>query len=296
MNISLLQLDGYQQNLPLMKISSFYKSKGHSVRINHPNPDKVYISTILRENETQARGIATMFNCPVIIGGSGYSLKKKLPYKIEHIKPDYDLFNCTYSVGFTSRGCFRNCPFCIVTQKEGRKIIEWSPFDEFIDDRFNHIVLYDANFIGSPKAIQKIKWLIENKYTVNFNQGLDLRLMTEEIAILLRELKFRNYSNTRSDLYFAWDQLKDENTILKGLQILYDTGIAMSTCNIYVLTGFTTTLQDDLYRIEKLIDLGCQPYVMRYNNIQNKTLKSLQRWCNRRYYRKCTFIEYQERE
>lgn len=101
--IGLIQIDGTMPNLALMKLSAFYKQKGFDVIF-------IDLSTL---------GIKNWIASKIFVGGSGYDLKADLPKEIEEITPDYEGFKLDHSIGFTSRGCFRNCDFCIVQEKEG---------------------------------------------------------------------------------------------------------------------------------------------------------------------------------
>lgn len=276
-----------------MKIAGYYHKKGDRVCINDfNNPDKIFLSVIFERNLPKALGLCTMFENFTLLGGTGFSHESKLPPIVEHTKPYYDLFGCTASIGFTSRGCFRNCGFCIVPEKEGRKIVEWSPFEEFIDERFNHVILFDPNFLGSPKSLEKLEYIIDQGFTVNFSQGLDLRLITEENAKLLSEVKARNYKNNAIQYYFAWDNIDDEKSILSGLNLLKESGIKPYYCMVFVLVGFNTSYEEDLYRVQKLIEFGVQPYVMRFNGSKDEFLKDLARWVNGRHWKSCSFEDY----
>ena len=145
-NILLIGVDGKIPNLALMQISAYHKSKGHEVSLNTPNdPDIVYISCIFKKNKSSAIGISRYYpNAEINIGGSGVSYNW-LPDEMQKIKPDYDLYSSTYSMGFTTRGCIRNCPFCIVSEKEG-KYRRWQEIKEFHDDRFDTVELLDNNW------------------------------------------------------------------------------------------------------------------------------------------------------
>ena len=267
-------MDGKLANLALMKISSWHKKQGDDVvlvDLSGMEFDRIYASQ-------------------VFAGGSGYDLEAKLPDEIEHCKPDYDLFNADYSMGFTSRGCVRNCKFCIVRRKEG-KLQEHSPFKEFVDNRFQKIILMDNNFLASPKANENLHTIINKKWKVNFNQGLDLRLINDENAEILSRVKYYNWTFSRRLIHFAWDSMKDEDDIMVGLQTLLNY-IPSHHIMVYVLVGFDTGLVQDLYRIKTLADLKVKPFVMIYNNKRDPKLRHLSRWVNKRYYEVVTWEEY----
>ena len=121
MKVLLVDVDSKIPNLALMKVSTYYKSKGHEVGFNVTDPDLVYASVIFKKNRHLVDGLRFLYpNALIDIGGSGFDLKKTLPKSIEECSPDYDLYpNSDRYLGFTTRGCIRSCPFCIVRRKEG---------------------------------------------------------------------------------------------------------------------------------------------------------------------------------
>lgn len=138
------------------------------------------------------------------------------------------------------------------------------------------------------ETLQKI---INKKWKVNFNQGLDLRLINEENAELLSKAKYYNWTFTRRLIHFAWDNIKEEDDIMIGLHTLLKY-IPPHHIMVYVLVGFDTTLKQDLYRLRKLTELKVKPFVMIYNNGKDPTLRHLSRWINKRYYEFLTWEEY----
>ena len=115
MKILLVQVDGKMPNLALMKISSYYKSKGHETGFGFAKPDKVYVSCIFSKNLGHASGIRHYYpDAEFHIGGPGMERPNSLPEEMEHVMPDYSLYpDMDYSMGFTTRGCIRKCAFCI---------------------------------------------------------------------------------------------------------------------------------------------------------------------------------------
>lgn len=286
MRVSLIQVDGKIPNLALMKISSYRRKQGHIVGLNLNNPDEVWISCIFTWNRDHAWEIAHQYKGQAIvrIGGSGISLRTKLKDEIEHIMPDYELYGIDYSIGFTSRGCIRRCPFCIVPRKEGR-IREHSPFSEFVHPDHKKILLLDNNFLASPNRINKLNYLISHGYRVSFNQGLDIRLVNERLAGLLADVKSQDLRFRFKRYYFAWDLMSYSEHVFRGICKLLEAGIKPRYLMFYILVGFNTTFEEDLYRVYKLIQIGCEPFIMKYNNINEKKLNALARWVNRRYFK-----------
>ena len=290
MKVLLIDVDSKVSNLALMKISAYHKAKGDIVGFNVSNPDKVYISCIFSNNRKKALGIAKMFNCEVEVGGYGVSLTKKLPDEIEHICPDYNLYKMDYSLGYTSRGCIRNCPWCLIPKAEG-SIKEWSPLKEFV--RHDKVMLLDPNFLASHLAIEKLKQIYAWKLKVCFNQGLDIRLIDQENAKLLSKIRYMDDQFKNRRLYFAFDLPNIEDQVIKGVEILKKAGIPPKHLMFYILVGFNTTFEEDYHRFEVIKNLGALPYIMIYNKLNPpKQLTHFQRWVNRRYYQFLPFEKY----
>lgn len=286
MKILLIQVDGKMPNLALMKISAWHKLGGDQVFLNKTcNPDKVYISSIYNWNKSKAIGISLMFpNSEVVLGGSGINYNWLSP-KIEHLMPDYDLYGIDYSMGFTSRGCIRNCEFCIVPKKEGY-MRNHAPITEFLHPEHEKIILLDNNFLASPECEENLQFILDHNLRVNFNQGLDIRLINEDNAKMLAECKFSDWRFTNRVLHFAFDDPSLEFIIRENVKILKDVGINKThQLMFYMLVGFNTNFEQDMHRFKVLVELGCDPYVMIYNNRKDiPILRHFARWINKRIY------------
>ena len=273
-------------NLALMKLSAYYKQQDAEIELIKGIPttrplahyDKIFISCIFFQNKTRVLDYASQLDNP-IIGGSGFDLELSLDCDIEHTRPDYSLYDIDYSLGFTSRGCIRNCGFCIVPQKEGM-IRDNAPIAEFLYPDHKKVILLDNNFQASPRWRENIRFIIEKDLKVNFNQGLDIRLMNQEFAEQLAQTKYYDWEFKHRGLYFAFDDLRYEKAVWKGIDIIERVGIPLKHCLFYVLIGYNTTEEQDLYRIQALKERGVHPYVMPYNRYKSK----LTRWVNRLYY------------
>ena len=263
MKIGLYDIDSKIPNLALMKISAWHKKQGDETELFFPLKanlyDKVYASQIF----TWSKPIYRYDE----IGGSGTkNWGMVLSEEIEHIMPDYDLYpNMDYSLGFTTRGCIRNCEFCIVRQKEGF-IKTNADIYEFWNKKHKRIVFLDNNANAQPIHLKKILSQVRKEgLTVEFNQGLDIRLLTLDIAKELKKTRL-------SELWFAWDNIKDEKSVLRGIDILKKAGI--KNFRFYVLVGFNSTFEEDLYRFNTLKKinqekkLNIRPYCMRYNTVK----------------------------
>ncbi len=282
MRISLIDIDSKIPNLALMKISAYHKQKGDIVGLDIDDPDLAYISCIFSKNKPEAIGISKMFFCPVSIGGYGVN-DLKLSDEIEHIMPDYSLYNCGYSMGFTTRGCIRNCSFCIVPQKEG-KIRPNADIYEFWNRDHKHIVLLDNNILALPKHFEKISnQIIENNLTVDFNQGLDIRLINDKNAEILSKLKISPC------LRVAFDSINIESDFRKGIEILKSHECCRAL--VYVLVGFDSSQEDDIRRLDIIKELNQRPYVMRHDNCRGiRWYNDLSAWTNQqRFFMKYSF-------
>lgn len=306
MRIGLIDVDGHNYpNIPLMKISAYHKSRGDEViwydAMFTGHCDKVYMSKVFSFTPDYQYFIDAD---EVIKGGSGYCIslvngkevydktkEKPLLDDIEHTYPDYSLYGIADTAyGFLTRGCPRGCSFCHVEAKEGRASRKVADLNEFWNGQKN-IVLCDPNILACKQWKELLQQLIDSKACVDFNQGLDIRLMTEEKAEMLKQIKVANY-------HFAWDRYEDKEKILPKFQMFKQiTGIDYRKLAVFVLCNFDTTFEQDLERVYMLRDLGFHPYVMLYDKEhipKGHNFRKLQRWVNNRIiFAKCkTFEEY----
>lgn len=310
MRIGLIDVDGHNfPNLPLMKLSAWHKQQGDSVEwyepLLHGFPnaplDKVYMSKVFSFTPDYPYYVNAVKTSK---GGSGYciSLKNRkeiyhkendnqLPYKVEHIYPDYSLYpelTKDTAYGFMSRGCPRGCDFCHVEAKEGRKAYKVADLSEFWRGQKN-IVLLDPNPIACKEWKDILQQLIDSGAWVDFSQGVDIRLMTEEKAELIKRIRTKN-------IHFAWDRYEDKEKIVPKLKMFKEyTGYDYRKLTVYMLCNFDTTFEQDLERVYLLRDLGYNPFVMLYDKEHIPTghrLKHLQRWVNNRIiFRTCKKFE-----
>jgi hypothetical protein len=263
--ISLLDLDINRSkkpfpNLALMKLSAYYKKIGHEVYLNFPliKADLTFASCVFTWHKDGAIGLMP----DVTIGGPGIDLASQLPEKAEHIMPDYDLYpDVTFSLGFTSRGCSRKCPWCIVPKKEG-DIKPWARIYEFWNRRHRGIVLLDNNILASPTWRLTMDDLISEDVWVDFNQGLDIRLVTDEVADYLRQLRARQ-------LRFAFDNIADEAAVRSGIKLLLDAGINSRKLSFYILYGFGSD-RTAIKRLKVLEEFNVDIYPMAYKGADGK--------------------------
>lgn len=224
-------------------------------------------------------------------GGSGYCIElidgkevyhkerdRNLPDEIEHIYPDYSLYpeyTKDKAYGFLTRGCPRGCDFCHVEAKEGRCSYKVADLSEFWDGQKN-IVLSDPNILACKDHMDLLKQLVDCKAKVEFNQGLDIRLINDRNLELLKQIKLTN-------IHFAFDRWQDKDIIEPRLRQFAKAGYNRNKGKVmvYILVNFDTTLEQDLYRIQLCRELNFSPYPMIYDKDHcDPIYKKLQRWCN----------------
>lgn len=295
-------------NLVCMKLSGYYKELGDEVelKMNYENLeeyDKVFISKVFTDTPID-ENILKLPN--VEHGGTGFYYDKapKLPNEIEHHMPDYHLYDewvneqlanggnrvdfkyyLDYSIGFVTRGCFRQCAFCV--NKNYKKVEEHSPLSEFVDESRKKICLLDDNFLGCPNWKNLLERLQATGKQFQFKQGLDERILTDEKCEMLFKSRYDG------EYIFAFDNVADAELIERKLQLLrkYTDKIP----KFYVFCGFdredkwdgefwTQDIFDMFKRIEILMKYKCLPYIMRFNRYEESPYRglyiSVARWCN----------------
>lgn len=305
-------------NLASMKLSAYHKSIGDNVALltsynNVDEYDKCYISKVFTDTDVP-NNILNKSN--VEYGGTGffYDKAKPLPYEIEHIMPDYHLYDnwisdmvrggvnestfkyyTDYSIGFLTRGCFRQCPFCV--NQNYKNCIQHSNVNEFLAPDRDKICFLDDNFFACKDWKSIISDVKDTGCKFQFKQGLDERLLTDE---KVEEMLSWRYIDR---FIFAFDNIEDYDLIKNKLDIIrkHTTKEAM----FYVLCGYDYNnkydmkfWQNDIINLFKRIELlgkyGHRPYVMRHKNYNNSpyrgTYINIAKWCNMpRFYTKVSY-------
>ena len=242
---------------------------------------------------------------PIIKGGSGYSIEikdgrevydkskdKRLPKEIEHIYPDYSIYpelTKETSFGFLTRGCPRGCGFCHVKAKEGGCSYKVADLAEFWNGQKN-IVLCDPNILACREHESLLQQLIDSGSTVEFNQGLDIRLINDKNLEMLRRIRLKN-------IHFAYDRAQDKDIIEPRLRDFVNaTGYNKDKgkTTVYILCNYDTSIEQDIERIQFCRSLKLSPYPMIYDREHADPIyRKLQRWCNNFIFWKTpTFSEY----
>lgn len=289
--IGLIDVDGHNfPNLALMRISAYHKSMGDDVEwwwTDFIHYDIVYMSKIF--SDAYSPDVPEPLNADKVIkGGTGYAItlvdgkevydKSKdpeLPPEIEKMFPDYSIYpQYDFAVSMTSRGCPRGCSFCHVAAKEGKCAVKVANVSDFWSGQ-NLIKVLDPNITALPQKdkCNLFQQYIDTKAQIDFTQGLDIRLISDSDIEMLNRMKLKN-------VHFAWDNPKDDlapKFKMWAEKFRRNSNIGM----VYCLTNFNSTMEENLYRIYTLRDLGYDPYVMVYDKPHApKQIRDLQRWCN----------------
>ena len=289
MRIGLIDVDGHNfPNLALMRISAYHKAQGDIVEwwwSDFVHYDIVYMSKIFSDAYT--KDVPEPLNTDKVIkGGTGYCISlvdgvevfdkaknEELPPEIEKMFPDYSLYpQFDFAVSMTSRGCPRGCSFCHVAAKEGRCSVKVADVSAFWCGQ-KKIEVLDPNITACRDKRDLFRQYRETNAQIVFNQGLDIRLLNDDDIADINGMRIK-------DLHFAWDNPKDD---LEGKFRNFANGFRRKSNigMVYCLTNFNSTMEENLYRIYTLRDMGYDPYVMVYDKPHApKEIKMLQRWCN----------------
>ena len=231
-------------NYALMKISAWHKQKGDSVEWWNPlyKYDCVYSSKVFDFTPDNP-----YLPEDTIRGGSGYRdlpLSQELPTEIDKMFPDYSIYpDCDYAIGYLTRGCIRNCRWCIVPQKEGH-IKPYRTWEELVREDTDKLVLMDNNILASEYGIYQLEGLIGSRYRIDLNQGMDARLVNDCIAKILAQIKWIRF------IRFSCDQKSQIEPIKKTIELLGKYGVRPYRIFVYLLV--TNDIQDAAERVEEL--------------------------------------------
>lgn len=301
MKIGLIDVDGHNfPNLALMRISAYHKAQGDQVEwwwSDFIHYDIVYMSKIFSDAYT--KDVPEPINADKVVkGGTGYcislvngvevfdkSKNEELPPEIEKMFPDYSLYpQFDFAVSMTSRGCPRGCSFCHVAAKEGRCSVKVADVSDFWNGQ-KEIRILDPNITACKEKRDLMRQYIETGAILDFTQGLDIRLLNDDDLADINQMRLRT-------LHFAWDNPKDD---LEGKFRNFANGFRRKSNigMVYCLTNFNSTMEENLYRIYTLRDMGYDPYVMVYDKPHaQKEIKMLQRWCNNKIiFKSCNKFE-----
>jgi len=263
--VGLIDVDSKMPNLALMKISAYYKNQGCQVGwaypINYHKFNELFASSVFDFSDK------TWIHKNAICGGTGYDLKNWLPDDIDIVDPDYELYNdMDYSIQRFSRGCLMECPYCVVWKQFGKtetlKPMKLNPVGKWI-------YVMDDNFFTNPFWEDAINEIISYNQPIKFD-GIDARTLSEVKCKYLSKVKLK------TQIHMAWDNPKTDlyNKFKEILQ-----WISAYKIMVYVLIGYWSTPEEDLYRVEKLRELKIDPFAMPFNK-DDAYQSRFARWVN----------------
>lgn len=234
-------------NYALMKISAYHKSRGDTVEwwepLRNPLYDMVYSSKVFDWTPENPY----LPDC-TIRGGTGYGLYDELPPEIDEMFPDYSIYpECDYAIGFLTRGCIRNCRWCVVPKKEG-KIRPYRTWQEVVRPDTQKLILMDNNILASCYGIWQLNELSKTGFRIDLNQGMDARLVDDDIADILSRIKWIKY------IRFSCDTTSQIAHIKHVVELLTKRGVKETAIWIYML--ITGDLDDNLERIYAMRECG----------------------------------------
>jgi len=296
MKICLYAPDSKLANLAILRIAQYHINKGDIVKWYEPlfdtDADKLYISKIF----TFTPIVDYTPNCEIVKGGTGYDIKSALPPEIEAITDIRQAYmtlypNIDYSILFTTRGCVRKCPFCVVPQKEG---LIHNVDTTTLNPNGKYIKVCDNSFFTSNTWRSRLDYLKSLNQPLDFMQGIDIRLLTDEQSEALGTCNIKS-------IHIAWDNLGEEEQVFKGIERLIKH-VSQNKLTCYVLVGFEQPeiIESDIYRVMKLHRYKITPFAMGYIDFNNplqersESVRHFQRWVNKHIFKKVLFENYGE--
>lgn len=312
------------RNLALMKLSTYHKGMGDHVFLNNvpagTRVDKVYVSVVFDADLAECRKILDVYPAAVV-GGGAWDKSNRLPPEVEACKPDWDLYSVeevyqrvcgglgardrkivkaqeivNAGIGYTTRGCVRRCGFCDVWRREGG-LHQADKLGDILNPQSNMVFLLDNNLSADPLALDKLREIRERGLVVEITQGIDVRLMTDQLANGLAGVKHRR------SIHYSWDLAESEAKVVGGIKLL-SRYIKAYRHKCYMLVGWNSVFEEDLYRFRRLRELGVDPYVMIYRgsdrvvdekatfDLADVRLHHFARWVNGYFFKKIDFDEY----
>ncbi len=264
-----LLTDAPRHNLALMKIASYHRARGDEIALTSPQTpcDVSYGSWLFNQDYPTDYAGGPAVDPLVRLNG------------IEDFRPDHDLYDLSYSLGYTWRYCPRRCEFCVVPKQSNPK--DHHSIWDFHDKRFDTICLLNNNTFSDPHWFDTFVEIWDAGLTVRDENGYDLRLLGHEEAKALKRTRWAGY------LHFAWDRMGDAEAIIRGLDMAHR--YHLRRVGIYVLVGYDTTIAQDLARCEVIDWFGFDPYIMPYRRPGQRASQStriFKRFIDSRMYRR----------
>jgi len=289
MHILLVEPDYYTKypSLGLLKLASYHKLTGDTVELVRGRaspahrPDRIYVTSLFTYawkpvHETVKHFKNLYPEVELVLGGIYASLMPDhastsgadhvhigLFPEAEELLPDYSLVpNWGGSIIFASRGCVNECGFCAVPRLEGKLNAVKYSIKPLIYPGHTKVILWDNNILGAPNWRHILDELRELGLKVDFNHGLDARLVTFEVAEKLSALKM-------NVIRLAYDYYGIGPSVKRAIQHLADAGVRRRKIIVYTLFNYTDSPDDFFYRVRDLLDWAVVSYPMRFEPLDS---------------------------
>lgn len=303
-DIRITQIDGKLPNLALMRIAAWHIARGDKIHfsrtvtrhLHEPDYAAVYGSAIFKFSEERVRRFMVEFP-DAVLGGTGSGAVSRIEdiEGFEDCGIDYSMYpDFEASIGFLQRGCRLSCKFCVVPGKEGKPQSVAQVGDIWRGQGHpKKLHLLDNDFFGNPEWQDRIDEIRQGRFKVSFTQGINVRVMTDEVAAALKSVEYRDDSFSRRRLYTAWDNLKDEQVFFRGVDTLERAGVPPSHLMTFMLVGFDKkeTWERIFHRFDRMVARGIRPYPMVFDHTR-RDLKKFQRWVVTGLYRAVKWEDY----
>lgn len=204
-----------------------------------PDADEVHVSVTFTWDIKEGKRLASAWQqyYPIVkLGGPAFSSP------VDDFTPG--LYVCE-GVTFTTRGCNKRCPDCLVPEREGRL--------RLLDIQPGHII-QDNNLLQAPRAhISKVfDMLKKQRRAAIFAGGLDTTLVDDWVADQLRGLRI-------DQVFMAADSVEALAPLRKAVARLQFLGRERLRC--YVMIGqHGERIEDAESRLQEVYEIGCLPF------------------------------------
>lgn len=305
MKVRITHIDGKLPNVALMKLAHWHRAQGDEVfftsnierSLFEPDYDRVYASCVFTYSRDRLARFQKIWPQAITGGTGSFSTAKVEDITGTYLTLDYSLYPAfKASIGFTQRGCRLKCKFCVVPTKEGKNQSEGTIPDIWRGKGHPKTLhLLDNDFFGQPveQWRARVKEIVDGKFRVCLNQGINVRLINDESAEALASMQYRDDQFQQRRLYTAWDNIGDEKIFFRGIDQLERAGIPTKHIMAYMLIGFDPRENTEriFYRFQKMVDRGILPYPMVFDR-SRQDLRTFQRWVITGLYRAIPFDAY----
>jgi hypothetical protein len=275
MHILLIEPSYYTRYPPLglLKLASYHRIKGDTVELirgcSFPNrrPDKVYVTSLFtwgwKEVWEAVAYYKSLFPTAELSGAD--KVHVGLVKEAEDLLPAYDLVpQWKWSILFGSRGCPNHCSFCAVPRLEGRLNSCKESIKHLIYPGHKRLILWDNNILASPDWESVVAEAMQLGIAVDYNQGLDAKLVTPEVAETLSKLKM-------PCVRLAYDFKAKGKYVKKAIELIAANGVRGREIFVYVLYNFDDTPDDFFKRVRDVLAWGAVVFPMRFEPLDSMT-------------------------